>query len=91
VKEQEAAGARAALPERRAGCWGRAQVAERLVCCHGEAAARALVALLEDEWRQLKALRRRFAGDTPGSILKRRSPGSPRARAPGLPRLGCSC
>jgi len=66
-------------------------VAERLVCCHGEAAARALVALLEDEWRQLKALRRRFAGDTPGSILKRRSPGSPRACAPGLLRLGRSC
>ncbi|KAK9823001.1 hypothetical protein WJX81_004470 [Elliptochloris bilobata] len=49
------------------------QVAERLVVAHGEATAHALVALLEGEWRQLKTLRRRFAGDTPGrSILKRR-------------------
>lgn len=50
------------------------QVAERLVLTHGEPAARALVALLEGEWQQLKALRQRFAGETPGrSILKRRS------------------
>ena len=50
------------------------QVAERLVVVHGEPAAKALVALLEGEWQQLKALRRRFAGDMPSrSILKRRS------------------
>ena len=58
---------------------------------HGEPAARALVALLEGEWQQLKALRRRFAGGMPDrSILKRRSLATP-LEGPVRPPAGCRC
>ncbi len=69
------------------------QVAERLLAHCGEPAAQALVGLLEGEWRQLKALRRRFAGDTPGrSILKRRYLAALPQLGPAVPELkACSC